>query len=174
MSKMITEVKGFDVLKAKIMELSRDKDKKTELRLILRQLAKPTLQAAKQFAPVSRKPHMVSGKRAKKMIQPGALQRSIGLINGKQENPTVYVGPRAKGSFDGWYGHFMEYGFNIYRAGFKRKRKSGADNSSGARGRVRARPFMAPAYEQTQGGVTNESAKRVAAFIQRRIDKLSK
>lgn len=173
MSKLVTEVKGFDELKAAIIKLSSDKDKRAEVRLILRQVAKPTLQAAKALAPVSKRPHMVSGKRSKKIIQPGSLRKSIGYINGRQENPTIYVGPRAKGANDGWYGHFVEYGHNVYRAGFKRKRKAGADNSAGVKNRVKARPFMRPAYEQTGGAVTDDAVRRVERFIQRRIDRLS-
>jgi hypothetical protein len=41
------------------------------------------------------KPHKVRGK----LIQPGNLKKAIGAITGKQENPTVYAGPRAKGNF---------------------------------------------------------------------------
>ena len=66
MSRTIAEIKGFDELKAAIVKLANDKDKKSELRLVLRQIAKPTLQAAKILAPVSKRPHLVSGKRSKK------------------------------------------------------------------------------------------------------------
>lgn len=173
MSKLITEIRGFDQLKSAITKLADDKDKKTELRLVLRQVAKPTLQAAKILAPKSKRPHMVSGKRTKKIIQPGSLSKSIGFIDGKQQNPTVYVGPRAKGSNNGFYGHFVEYGHNLYRVGFKRKRSASADNSAGVTSRTKAQPFMAQAYAQTGGLVTEDAVKRVANFIQRRIDKLS-
>lgn len=174
MSKPAIEISGFAELKAAIIRLSNDKDKRTEMRLLLRQIAKPTLQAAKVMVPKSSKPHLVSGKRSRKIIQPGNLQRSLGFINGKQENPTVYVGPRAKGNMDGWYGHFVEYGHNVYRPGFKRSRKAGANNSAGVKSKTRAKPFMQMAYESTGGGVTAEAEKRVAAFMQRRIDKLSR
>lgn len=190
MSKPAIEISGFAELKAAIMKLSNDKDKRAEMRLLLRQIAKPTLQAAKVMVPKSSKPHLVSGKRSRKIIQPGNLQRSLGFITGKQDNPTVYVGPRAKGKFDGWYGHFVEYGHDIYGNSrkysvYKYKTKERSRNSlervrgrkiggNTVKGRVQGTPFMQMAYEATGGGVTAEAEQRVAAFMQRRIDKLSR
>jgi hypothetical protein len=55
-------------------------------------VAKPTIQGQKVLLIL--KPHKVRGK----LIQPGNL-KAIGAITGKQENPTVYAGPRAKGNF---------------------------------------------------------------------------
>jgi hypothetical protein len=57
---------------------------------------KPTIQADKVLLLIL-KPHKVRGK----LIQPGNL-KTIGAITGKQENPTVYAGPRAKGNFYGF------------------------------------------------------------------------
>jgi len=167
MSELI-EITGFKELEAKIRLLANDKDKKSELLLLLRQIASPTLRAARSLVPISKKAHQARGK----LIQPRSLQKSLGNITGKQENPTVYVGPRVKGSFVGYYGHFVEYGVNKYSKGFKRKHKKGA-NDHAARGKTTANPFMAKAYQQTEGQVTPDAEKKVAAFIQRRINKLS-
>lgn len=174
MSSIKVDVIGFDKLTAQLKQLGDDKDKRRETLAILRELARPTIQAAKQIVPVSRKPHLVSGSRTKKVIQPGSLKKSIGTITGRRaKNPTIYAGPRAKGNFDGWYGHFVHDGHFVYRAGYKRKRTKGANNASGVISRTKATPFMTMAYQSTEGVVTAEAEKRMARFIQRKIDKLS-
>lgn len=168
MSRSVIEIEGFRELQEKIKLLADPKDKKREILLILRQVAKPTLNAAKGFIVNSKKPHKARGK----LIAPGNLNKSMGAITGKQENPTVYIGPRAKGNFDGWYGHFVHDGINIYRKGFKRKRKKGA-NSSGALRRTAGNPFMEKANNATNSQVTADAESKMVAFIQRRINKLS-
>lgn len=173
MSKPLVEITGFSELEKKIKSLANDKDKKREVIAILKQVANSTVAAARQSAPISKKVHTARGKK----IQPGNLKKSIGTIVGRKgqakENAVVYVGPRAKGKQDGWYGHFVEYGFNVYNKGFKRKRKAGANNGAAIR-RTKANPFMKKAYDQTKGGVTQDAEVKVARFIQKRIDKLSK
>lgn len=169
MSKSIVEIEGFAELQRKIKQLANPKDKRRELLTILRSVAKPTLTAARNYAPVSKKSHVARGK----VIQSGTLKRSLGNITGKnKENPTIYVGPRAKGKFDGWYGHFVEKGVNVYRTGFKRKRKRGANDKAAVR-RTEGQFFMKRAYDLTKGRVTSDAEKKTAKFIQRRINKLS-
>jgi hypothetical protein len=157
MSKSVVEITGFKELQAKIKLLADDKDKKRELLLLLRQVAKPTLEAAKAFVP-------------KKTLK---LQKSLGFISSKAINPTVLVGPRVKGQNKGWYGHMVHEGHNIYAKGFKRKRKGGGVNDYAAKSRTKAQPYMTEAYAATEGLVTADAEKKVTAFIQRRIDKLS-
>jgi hypothetical protein len=168
MSNLGIQVTGFEELKQKIKLLANDRDKRKEMLLILRQSAKATLAAAKAIVPKSKKAHKARGR----LIQPRNLEKSIGNITGKQDNPTIYVGPRAKSPFDGWYGHFVHDGINVYNKGFKRKHKKGANNH-GAKSRIAGNPFMTKAYDQTKSGATADVEKRMAAFIQRRIDKLS-
>jgi hypothetical protein len=176
MAKLIVDVQGFAELERKIKLLANDKDKKREMILILRQVAKPTIAAARQTAPRSKKPHLISGSRSRKIIQPGNLSKSIGDIVGKKGNarinPTVYAGPRVRGTYDGFYGAWVHEGHNIYAKGFKRKRVKGA-NSASAKSRTKPNPFMNRAFAQTQGRVTADAEKRTAAFIQRRINRLS-
>lgn len=171
------EVEGFDRLTDQLKRLADDKDKKKEVLLILKQVAKPTLLAAKGTAPIAERKHTISGSgRTKKIIQPGNLKKSIGYIIGKKGNavvnPTVYVGPRTRGSADGWYGGMVHEGHNIYAVGFKRKHIKGA-NDHAAKKRTKKQLYMTEAYEQTNGTVTADAEKRMVAFIQRRIDKLS-
>lgn len=169
MSSIKVDIEGFDRLIAQLKKLGDDKDKKPEVLLILRQIAKPTLSAAKSIVPVSKRKHIARGS----VIEPGNLRKSLGMITGKKTiNPTVYVGPRVKGSFKGWYGHFVHDGVNIYRTGFKRKRTRGA-NAGGVKSRTQANPFLTKAYNQTNGTVTADAEKRMVLFIQRRIEKLS-
>jgi len=172
-NKAIVEVTGFKELQQKIKQLSNPKDKKREVLRILRQAAKPTLRAARNYAPVSKKSHVARGKR----IPSGTLKKSIGNITGKRglakENPTIYVGPRTRGRYDGWYGHFVEAGVNVYRKGFKRKHTRGANAKAAVR-RTKGQYFMKRAYITTGGRVIKEAEKTTARFIQRRIDKLSR
>jgi len=172
------EVEGFPELMEKIKLIGDDKSKRADVLKVLRQVANVTLGVVKANTPISRKPHLVSGSRTKKVIQPGALKRSQGLITGKSENPTILVGPRAKGTFDGWYGNFVEVGHNVYGKSFKRKhsvsKKALFHNSSGAKKRTVARLFMARSYEQTKGQVTADAEKKFAVYIQKQIDRLSK
>lgn len=178
MSKPLVEIEGFPQLFEQIKKLGDDKSKRQEVLKVLRQVANATVTAARGNAPISRKPHLVSGARTKKTIQPGALKRSIGTITGKSANPTILVGPRAKGNFDGWYGNFVEKGHNVYAKGFKRKRagtsKAKKFNSGGAKKRTKADLFMSRTYEQTKGQVTADAEKKMVAYIQRQIDRLSK
>ena len=162
------EVKGFEELKKKIILLGSDKDKKREMLLILRQIAKPTLSTAKILAPISKKIHKARGV----TISPGNLKKSLGFITGKNNNPTVYVGARAKGSNKGWYANFVHDGINIYNKGFKRKHTKGA-NAGGVKRRTAGNPFLTNAYDSTKSVATADAEKKMAAFIQRRINKLS-
>lgn len=164
------DVQGFRELEQKIKMLANDKDKRRESLILLRQIAKPTLAAARNLAPVSKKAHWAR----KKKIQPGNLKKSLGNITGRSKTtPTIYVGARAKRQHDGWYAHFVHDGVNVYRKGFKRKRKKGA-NAGAAIARTKGNPFLRKAYEQTKGTVTADAEDRFAKFLQRRIDKLSR
>lgn len=169
MSSLQVNVEGFDKLVQQIKFLANDKSKKREVLLLLRQVANPTLKAARLFAPVSRKKHKARGK----LIEPGTLKKSLGTITGKSENPTILVGPRVKGSFDGWYGHFVHEGVNLYNKGFKRNRRGLGTNNAAAKSRTTGNPFLTKAYEATNASVTADAEKIMIRFIQRRIEKLS-
>lgn len=168
MSSFNVEVTGFDALVNEIKKLADDKTKRKESLMILRQIAKPTLEAAKREVPVSKRVHVARGER----ISPGNLKKSLGAITGKnKENPTILVGPRVKGSQKGWYGHMVHDGVNVYRRGFKRKHKKGANNNAAIR-RTKADPYLTRAYDQTQGKVTAEAEAKFVKFVQRRLNKL--
>lgn len=168
MSSFSVEVNGFDELVNRLKQVANDKSKRREVLMILRQIAKPTLEVAKREVPVSKKVHIARGQK----ISPGNLKKSLGTITGKnQENPTILVGPRVKGSNKGWYGHMVHDGINVYRKGFKRKHKKGANNNAAVR-RTKADPYLTRAYDQTQGKVTAEAEAKFVKFVQRRLNKL--
>lgn len=166
------EINGFPELIAKIERLADDKDKRKEVVLLLRQVARPTLNAAKNNAPVATKKVSSRGK----IIQPGTLKKSLGFISVKSENPTVAVGARTKGNNDGWFGHFVHAGHDVYKNS-KSKKSSLARITNKRKGNVQSRvegnPFLNDAYESTKTTVTADAEKKMAAFIQRRIAKLS-
>lgn len=174
MSKNLVEIEGFDVLRNKIKQLETDKAKRRELIPILRKVAQATVKAARQAAPVSDRPH----KGRSRVIQPGNLKKSIGTITGKKgtsrTNAVVYVGPRTRGQYDGYYGNWVHEGVNLYRGGFKRNRRgNSAANARGSKRQTEGNPFMIRAYNATKGKVTADAEQKVAAFIQKRIDRLS-
>jgi|SRR5690554_3279770 len=167
-SNIKVDVEGFEELIAELKKISNDKSKRSEALIILRQIAKPTLEAARREVPVSKKAHYARSEK----IAPGNLKKSLGNITGKnKENPTIYVGPRAKRGHKGWYGHFVHDGANVYRKGFKRKRVKGA-NSGAAISRRPGNPYLTRAYSQTQGKVTADAEAKFVKFVQRRLKKL--
>lgn len=185
MSRPLVEIEGFRELEAKLKLLSNDKDKKREILLILRQVAKPTILAVQFAAPLKKdwKKHKARGK----LITPGTLKRSIGIINSKLQNPTVFVGPRLKGEYNGWYGHMVDKGHDIYNNEKKytvySRKKTERTRSNLARirgrginktqGRVAPVNFIEKGFNVTEGQVTADAEKKITAFIQRRINKLS-
>lgn len=182
MSRALVEITGFPELIQRLREVGDDRTKKAALVGVLRKAALGTVRAGRRNAPKSKRPHLISGQRTRKMIQPGNLSRSVGVITGKKgqarTNPTVYVGPRAKGQNDGFYGNFVEYGHNVYREGFRRNRRgtdyARAQNALGATNRTKPVPFMKDSYEQTKGQVTTETEKQVVAYIQKTINRLGR
>jgi mRNA-degrading endonuclease YafQ of YafQ-DinJ toxin-antitoxin module len=189
MSRPLIEIEGFAELQEKLKQLSNDKDKKKEILLILRQVAKPTVLAAQLKAPIKKDWKKHTARREE--ISPGNLKKSIGIINSKLPNPTIFIGPRLKGSFKGWYGHMVDKGHDIYNqrsSVFTRDSKgristnkvSGALTAKKAKrkgitsqGRVEAVNFLEEGFSVTEGLVTADAEKKITAFIQRRIDKLS-
>jgi len=153
MAKDLIEIQGFNLLRAKIKQLP-DKVKRSELLKVLRVVAEPTVKAARGTVPVSKKPHLQSGKRTRKLIQPGNLKKSIGKIVAKRNkvDAVLVVGPRVKGKHDGWYGAFVE---------------GGTINQ-------KPNPFMNRAYKQTKGKVTADAEAKVSAYVQKQINRLSK
>jgi hypothetical protein len=63
----------------------------------------------------------------------------LALITGKQENPTVYAGPRAKGNFM-VLRTFVHDGVNIYRKGFRAKTQAWSHAAAAVR-RTTANPY---------------------------------
>ena len=156
MGKELIEIEGFPELQRKL-KLLPDRVKKKHILSILRKQARPYVRTGQKsdIVPKSEKPHIVSGKRTKKIIQPGNLRKSIGTITGRRgrakTNPTIYVGPRAKGNHDGWYGHFVDQGTNTG---------------------IKPNLYMQKIY-RSQSGMDDKTAEAVARNIQKIIKKIS-
>jgi len=153
-SKALVEIEGFKELQQKLVKLSNDKDKRKEVLKILGQVANPTVKVAKQLAPVSKKAHVQKrkGQSFGTIISPGTGKKSIGKKTMRRaKNPTIYVSPRSTRKNDGWYlRQFVIRGTKF----------------------IKSNPFIDKAYEQTKGRVTSDAEKKVAKYIQKRIDKL--
>lgn len=155
MSKSLVEVEGFGKLQVLIKKLSDDKSKRKAVNRILGQLANPTLKAAKQLVPVSKKAHVQKRKsqRFGTVISPGTGKRSLGKKTmRKSANPTVYVSPRSTRKYDGWYlRQFVIPGTKFQKS----------------------QPFLERAEAQTKGKVTADAEQKMEKYIQRQIDKLT-
>jgi len=153
MSKNLTEITGFKELSQQLKRLGNDRLKRNEILKVLRQVSKATVNAARSEAPVSKKPHLISGRRTRMIINPGNLRKSIGNITGKSKTiPTIYVGPRVKGKNMGFYAAFVH---------------------GGTKNGIKPNQFMTRAYSKTRGQVTADAEKGVAKYLQKQINKLS-
>lgn len=171
MSRPLFEIQGFDELSQRLKKFP-DKIKKREVLKLLRAAARSTVKAARDEAPVSKKPHSLKGG---KVIKPGNLKKSIGVQTARRaKNPMVVVRPRSSGTYDGFYGRaFVIFGHNVYRTGFKRNRKGNKGyNAGGAKSSVPANPFMNRAYQKTDGKVDADAVKRMETYIQKQISRL--
>jgi hypothetical protein len=196
MSNFNVTVTGFDEIKGGIKEIIDDKSKKKEILLLLRRIAKPALLASKQFVPVQRSR---SNLKSRRTVIGGSLKQSLGFITGKKgnskENPTIYVGPRVfKGKKkeksgrntygDGWYGHMVDGGHDIYRNPKKQAyvRKEGirgrnslarltTKHKGSVQSRVEGQFFMKKAYQATGSTAQDEAGSAVAKYFQKRFDK---
>ncbi|HYF69088.1 MAG TPA: hypothetical protein VD884_13185 [Ohtaekwangia sp.] len=76
----------------------------------------------------------------------------------------IQVGPRRKGKYKGFHGHWFEYGTTV------RETKSGAN-----RGNITPDPFMEPAFNQTklpmEGQINTSIGRKLIAFMRRTIKK---
>lgn len=158
MSKDFIEIEGFKELEKKLKSLSSDKVKNREVRKLLGQVANSTVRVARDLAPKSKKAHTISGKtRATRTFQPGNLKKSIGKKNlTRANNPMLVVRANSRKSADGFYGR------QFLTRGTKKGNK------------LDANPFMQKAYDQTKGNVSADAEAKVAKYIQRQIDRLSK
>jgi len=153
--KSLIEVDGFEELQRKLKQVS-DRVTKREILSLLRKMARPYVRTGRSsgIVPISKHKHIVSGKRTRQVIEPGNLRKSIGTITGRKGaskvNPTIYVGPRVKGKYDGWYGHFVDQGT-----------KTG----------ITPRNYMKKIYDR-QTGIDEKTAKALAKHIQKIIDRV--
>ena len=164
MSKELVEIKGFPELKKLIQKLP-DKVKRSEVQKILGQVANPTVKAAKEELGKGSGFININGKRYKRLrrqigktvIQdayvPGYGQRTIAKATMRRaKNPMVVVSPRSRSGKDGYYlRQWIIPGTRF----------------------MKANPFIDRAYERTKGKVTPDAEKKVAAYIQKQINRLS-
>lgn len=156
MAKSLIEIEGFSKLKTILKSLGDDKSKRREVTKLLGQLANPTVKAAKRLAPVSKKPHVQKRRNQSfgTWITPGTGRKSIGKKTMRRAAvPMVTVSPRKNKRVDGWYLRQFVIPGTRYQ---------------------RSQPFLDQAYSQTQGKITKDSEVRMAKYIQRQIDRLTK
>ena len=129
-----------------------------------RQVSEPILQKihAKAAIPAVNRIHRLAP-----VGKTGNLAESIGIVKAGKKNVgelgAINIGPRRKGGFKGFAGHLNEYGTR------KRSTKKGAN-----RGQMKAKPFEAPAWEQTDTQVENNIEKELKNVLEGYIRKTVK
>ena len=139
--------------------LKGDKEIMNVLQGLPRQFTEPYLQRVhtKAVVPLINKIHLNAP-----VGLTGNLADSIGVVkagkNNQAELGLINVGPRRRGGFKGFAGHLNEYGTR------KRRTRDGAN-----RGVMPAKPFEAPAWQDTKDEVERNIAKELerdlGAFI---------
>lgn len=154
MAKDLIQIDGFRDLQRKLERLGQTAPVRRALIPVLKSVARPTLAAAKQGAPIgTRVHHRYSGGSIAATYYPGNLRKSLGILTVKdRKNAAIIVAIRAgkKRKYDGYYGAFVE---------------EGTVN-------MPAQPFMGPAFRKTKGKVTKDGERRAAIVIQKQINKL--
>lgn len=107
--------------------------------------AKPLVERAKLTAPEGPTGNLVDSI--------GAVKTSIKRAD---KIGQVWVGPRRKGRYKGFAGHLVEFGTK------RRRTKKGAN-----RGIMPAKPFMAPAFNQTKSEVERQIAQQIGKVMVR-------
>lgn len=154
----LTGVKEIDaVLKAMPLELS---DKTMASAGIA--AAKPLVSKAKQLAPKG-KTHNVEN-------SIGAYRSSFKAVtSGRRQVGEVSAGPR-RGRYNGFAAHLNEYG-TVTR--YAKKRNGRPMSKPANRGKMTAKPFMKPAFDQTRplilGTYNTILAKRIVGVMKRNL-----
>lgn len=112
-------------------------------------------------------------------IDSGDLKKSIGITKVNTKNKTLVwysVSPRTNGKYDGWYGHFIEFGTyaNLDHALVRpRAGKLGTRRAKiVAQGfGVRPHPYLRPAFEKEGGNSIDEVKKYIAARFDKEMEK---
>lgn len=114
--------------------------------------AKPLVTKEKELAPKGKTLNIV------KSIGATKLSRSKATSVGE-----VHVGPRRKGEFKGFGALWNELGTQ------PRRNKKGAN-----RGRMKAKPFIAPAFEATKGQIDSSLVKELSRSVVRTMKRYAK
>ena len=146
----------------------------------LREGAKIVADEARRLAPVANE-----AKHGKYAHSPGQLKASIKVRAGKhRRNERKMLAMTGSGFYVGneFYGGFVEYGHGIGKASsavrstqesIRKAKRSGGDsakltkklNSIETRGRVEAKPFLRPAFDNTKGLVSDRVMQRIKSGV---------
>ena len=111
------DMEGLEGAIVHVKKLEGLQKKRTAVLSIIRASAKPLVTKLKDAAPVSDKPHLIRSSNGKRIVKPGNLKRSFGLIRSRNRNKAeMFVGARAgkKGRRnDGFYAHMVEGGHRM-------------------------------------------------------------
>jgi hypothetical protein len=130
--------------------------KRGEITTLIRRSIKPVMLAAQREAGRIEATPGYSGV--------GNLYDSIGMFTGRSRKfPNVQIGARIQKGFKGYHAFMVEHGTEM------RRNKKGSN-----RGRSKANPFMQPAFDKTLGSVRPAFEKEIAAYIQKKADKVFK
>jgi hypothetical protein len=141
-----------DLMKAFGMSLNR-----RELIMLIKRSIKPTLEATQQEANRIEKEAKSKGR-----IPTGNLADSIGFITGRsKEFVNIQVGPRVKGKWKGFHGHWVEFGTG------DRKTNKGV-----RRGIAKPNPYMKPAFDRSYKQSSTNFKNEVAIYVENKVNQI--
>lgn len=165
---------GASVDKTDLAKLAKQLDRlslkkqEKELRRILASASLPIRKRSKSKAKrviSANSGHTFTRKGTKYKIEPRTIEKSIGVINLKKARvPAIDVGYRTKGTYNGWFAHFVDAGTE------NRSTLRGYATGTGAdRGRIKPHNIM-------QAGISKipQAEQKIKKDVVRVIKRLSK
>lgn len=140
---------------------------------IFRKAARPTIQAMKSNAPVSK--NGIVYERKKQRHKSGTLKRSIRVTVAKK-SPTIFVGPTPYGTNDAWYWLINSLGHRISKSRLSRSKKLGDHAkkmnawTSGGGSVVPGNDYLQKSWERTQASVLSTIKRDVSAYLIQRAN----
>jgi len=109
---------------------------------------------------------LINAARQKVMQYSKTIGKSITVNYKSRQRVLISVGPKKTKARDPWYAHFIEFGVSgIGRFKGKGRRRYRADQP--------ARPYMRPAFDETQKQIIDDFGKSVMEVIDKHVEKTS-
>jgi len=164
------QLDGFKELEKVLEGLSSKSYAKSIVKAGLRKASKPLIKSA----------------RSKVMGYSKTVGQSITINYQSRDGATIGIGPKKKngqvvamdgdtafvvGVKDPWFAHYIEFGVSGIGKFRKKKNTKGLSGTRRYRADQPARPFMRPAFDETQAEIQQTFAKSIWESIEKYVDK---